>query len=201
LLDIGNWLRRVCDRLWVVVTGIVVGRRVVPVPGPRIGESDPHTDEGCALVVMAMVMVAKALMVVAMVVAVEVAMAVADMPAVHLAAADMPAVNLAAADMPTAEFDTAAADMTAAFARKRGVADNYCEREKQCYGRRTHGFRLHPPGRQRVTSCYTGPLFGCRVALITALSQYWPLGVVSGFRSTRPVHRTKNPCFAPGRSS
>jgi hypothetical protein len=39
--------------------------------------------------------------------------------------------------------------MAAAFARKRGVADNYCEREKQCYGRRTHCFRLHPPGRQR----------------------------------------------------
>jgi len=37
----------------------------------------------------------------------------------------------------------------AAFARKRGVADNYCEREKQCYGRHTHGFRLHPPGRQK----------------------------------------------------
>ena len=36
---------------------------------------------------------------------------------------------------------------------------------------------------------------------ITALSQYWLLGVVSGFRSTRPVHRTKNPCFAPERSS
>jgi hypothetical protein len=97
------------------------------------------------MVVVAM-MVAKALVVVA----VEVAMAVADMPAVDLAAADMAA----------AEFDSAAADMAAAFARKRGVADNYCEREKQCYGRCTHGFMLHPPGRQRSNPVgYTGPLF------------------------------------------
>jgi hypothetical protein len=50
--------------------------------------------------------------------------------------------------------------MAAAFARKRGVADNYREREKQCYGRRTHGFMLHPPGRQRGNPVgYTGPLF------------------------------------------
>ena len=57
-------------------------------------------------------------MVVAVVaVAVEVGMTLADMPAVDLAAADMPA---------------------AAFARKRGAADDYCEREKDGYGRRTH---------------------------------------------------------------
>jgi hypothetical protein len=91
-------------------------------------------------------MVAKALVAVA----VEVAMAVADMPA----------VDLAAADMATAEFDSAAVDMAAAFARKRGVADDYCEREKQCYGGCTHGFMLHPPGSQRGDPAgYTGPLF------------------------------------------
>ncbi|HEU4923602.1 MAG TPA: hypothetical protein VFT23_11070 [Burkholderiales bacterium] len=97
----GDRLRRVCDRLWVVVTGIVVGRRVVP--GPRIGKPDTEADKCRSMVVVAMVVVAKALVVVE---AVEVAMAVADMPAV----------------------DLAAADMAAAFARKRGVADNYCER-------------------------------------------------------------------------
>jgi hypothetical protein len=80
-----------------------------------------------------MVRVAKALV---LVVAVEVAMAAADMPALDLATADMPAV----------EFATAAADMAATSARERGVANNHSEREKQCYGRRTHAFRLHPPG-------------------------------------------------------
>jgi hypothetical protein len=56
-----------------------------------------------------------------------------------MAAADVPAVDLAAA-----EFRTAAADMpSASFARKRGVADDYCERENDCYGRRTHGYSLH----------------------------------------------------------
>jgi hypothetical protein len=83
-------------------------------------------------------------------------LATSDMAAAKFdtAAADMPAVNLATSDMPAAEFDTAAADMpAAAFARKRGVAGNYYEREKDCYGRRTHGFRLHPPGRKRLTSC------------------------------------------------
>jgi hypothetical protein len=99
------------------------------------------------MVVVAM-MVAKALVAVA----VEVAMAVADMPA----------VDLAAADMATAEFDSAAVDMAAAFARKRGVADDYCEREKQCYGRCTHSFMLHPPGCQRVNQLVTsGRYFGC----------------------------------------
>jgi hypothetical protein len=119
-----------------------------------------------------MVMVAKALVVVA----VEVAMAVADMPTVDLAAAGMPAVDLAAAAM------------AAALARKRKVADNYCEREKHCYGRRTHGFRLHPPERQKGNQLLHRPPFRLLVALIKARSQYWPLGVVSGFRSTRPVH-------------
>jgi hypothetical protein len=135
LLHISDRLRRVNDR--VVVTRIVVGRRVVPVPRPRIGETDPHTDECRALVMVAVVAVA-----------VEVGMALADMPAVDPAAGDVAAVDLAAADMPAA-----------AFARKRGVADDYCEREKNCYGRRTHGFRLHPPVRKGVTGCCIGPLF------------------------------------------
>lgn len=136
MLDIGDRLRRV----WVIVTGIVVGRRVVP--GPRIGKADTEANKCRSMVV------AKALVVVA----VEVAMA----------AADMPAVDLAAADMAAAEFDSAAVDMAAAFARKRGVADDYREREKQCYGRCTHSFMLHPPGCQRVTQLVTsGRYFGC----------------------------------------
>jgi hypothetical protein len=50
--------------------------------------------------------------------------------------------------------------MAAAFARKRGVADDHCEREKQCYGGCTHGFMLHRPGCQRGDPAgYTGPLF------------------------------------------
>jgi hypothetical protein len=109
------------------------------------------------MVVVAM-MVAKALVVVA----VEVAMAVADMPA----------VNLAAAGMAAAEFDSAAADMAAAFARKRGVADNYREREKQCYGRRTHGFMLHPPGRQRGN-----PVWLHRAAISAAAARFDRLGL------------------------
>lgn len=129
MLDIGDRLRRV----WVIVTGIVVGRRVVP--GPRIGKADTEANKCRSMVV----------------VAVEVAMAAADMPAVDLAAATA-----------AAEFDSAAVDMAAAFARKRGVADDYREREKQCYGRCTHSFMLHPPGCQRVTQLVTsGRYFGC----------------------------------------
>ena len=117
--------RRVCG--WegyslrrIVVARIVVGRRVVSVPGPPISESEPDTDERCAVVTAVVVMVA-----------VEVAMAMADMPAVL----DLGAAGISAA----------------ALARKRRIADNYCERKKQCCRRRTHRFRLHPLGRNRAT--------------------------------------------------
>jgi hypothetical protein len=112
-------------------------------------------------------------------VVVSVVMAVAVMSAAVMGAAVM--VPLDAAVMLAAGVRAgAAARTTAAFARKRGGADNYCEREKQCYGRRTHGLNLHPVARRRVTDCY----FGCCVIRKYGFGVFHPCGT-SFFASAR----------------